>query len=466
MSRKFGTDIEKKVKIGIILLGLCGIITNGQIRSEDSPIEKENSSETQTEKPNLIEDNSEKASEEKTTEVDVAAKDTKPSEELIALSDQFYSKFTKGKKLKFPNENMKRMHRFAVSYDTISKAHFSRGVMKLPSQRDIPELISYALRGDWLEQMTKMTSEPIYGYSESRAIRIFVGTHTVAESYSIPYPTFFCLLFQESQFDFKVHSKTGATGLGQLTGIAIRQLQLNRKSAATEKRLQATITHLGNIYRDPIFKEILTEMGFKADLPDLKYFPKGITPARRVNNQFAQQISTQLVKQGHKYGKDVNLVRKLVGQISRGILLPKAYAAVHPIYLDTITKAKNQLGNTLNIETNILLSGMLLRYYMDYPWRANGIRLKLRPEVNAMLAVAAYNQGPGGVQRYLTQFKLNFPKKDLNSMTLNDFRSTFTSARVANALRQTPGQAKEVFEHVWKVKLCSHGNITRPGRRG
>ena len=83
-------------------------------------------------------------------------------------------------------------------------------------------------------------------------------------------------------------------------------------------------------------------MGFKAELPDLKHFPKGITPARRVNNQFAQQISTQLIKQGHKYGKDVNLVRKLVGQISRGILLPKAYAAVHPIYLDTITKAKNK----------------------------------------------------------------------------------------------------------------------------
>lgn len=91
---------------------------------------------------------------------------------------------------------MQKMHRFAVSYDTISRAHFSRGVIRLPSQRDIPELISYSLKGDWLEQISKMTSDPIYGYSESRALRIFIGSHTVAESYQIPYPTFSVFYFK------------------------------------------------------------------------------------------------------------------------------------------------------------------------------------------------------------------------------------------------------------------------------
>ena len=202
-------------------------------------------------------------------------------------------------------------------------------------------------------------------------------------------------------------------------------------------------------------------MGFKVEFPELKQFPKAIVSARKANHIFSKEISQQLIKKGHSYGKDLNLVQKLTAQISRGILLPKQYAALHPIYLDILTKAKNHLGNTLNIETNILLSAMLLRYYMDYPWRVNGVRLKMKPEVNAMLAVAAYNQGPGGVQRYLAGFKQSFPSKDLSKMTLADFKSTFTSTRVANALKQTPGQAKEVYEHVWKVKLCSHDKITR-----
>jgi Transglycosylase SLT domain len=326
-------------------------------------------------------------------------------------------------------------------------------------------LIDYALKGDWLDRVKRMTNDPVYGYSESRALRIFISTHTVAQFYEIPYPTFFCLLFQESQFDFKVRSKTGAAGLGQLTSIAIRQLQKNRKNMATEKQIQATITHLGNIYRDPIFKEYLTEMGFQSEFPNLKQFPKTIVPAGNVNSAFVKEIAKQLVKKGHSYGKNFSLVQKLTGQISRGVLLPKAYAALHPIYYETLSKAKNSLGYTLNIETNILLSAMLLRYYMDYSWKANGTRVRLRPEVNALVAVAAYNQGPGGVQRYLSGFKQNFPKKDLSKMSLADFRSTFTSTRVASALQQTPARAKEVFEHVWKVKLCSHDKIYRSKSR-
>lgn len=444
-----------KLKILIIFFLLLTILGNPTLNAEDTPIETSNSSDSQESKPQLQEDPRE-ITEDNPTPV------TKSARELIALANDFYSKFTKGKRLNFPNENMEKMHRFSISYDTISRAHFSGGVYKLSSQREIPELIDYALKGDWLEQVTKMTSDPIYGYSESRALRIFVGSQTVAQFYNIPYPTFFCLLFQESQFDFKVHSKTGATGLGQLTGIAIRQLQINRKNPSTEKKLQATISHLGKIYKDPIFKEVLNEMGFKPEFPDIKHFPKLIVSARRINDNFARDIAKQLIKKGYKFGNDFSLVKKLTAQISRGNLLPKQYAAVHPIYLETLTKAKNHLGNTLNIETNILLSAMLLRYYMDYPWRVNGVRLKMKPEVNAMLAVAAYNQGPGGVQRYLAGFKHSFPGKDLSKMTLADFKSTFTSSRVANALRQTPGQAKEVYEHVWKVKLCSHDKITRP----
>lgn len=458
MRQKLGKALVIKFKIFLIIT-LLSIITLNSILNADDAIETDNSSEIQRSKPQLTEDKPLPTSEES------PAPQISTVQNLITLANNFYSKFTKGKKHNFPNENMEKMHKFSISYDTISRAHYSGGVFKLSSQREIPELIDYALRGDWLEQITRMTSDPIYGYSESRALRIFIGSQTVAQFYEIPYPTFFCLLFQESGFDFKVHSKTGATGLGQLTGIAIRQLQINRKTASTEKKLQATIAHLGKIYTDPVFKELLIEMGFKPEFPDLPKFPKAIVPARKANHTFAQEIARQLVRKGHNYGKDISLVQKLVSQIGRGILLPKAYAAVHPIYLETLTKAKNNLGNTLNIETNILLSAMLLRYYMDYPWRVNGVRIRMRPEVNAILAVAAYNQGPGGVQRYLAGFKQSFPAKDLSKMTLADFRSTFTSARVANALRQTPRQAKEVFEHVWKVKLCSHDKISRPRSR-
>ncbi len=440
----------KKILVLLLVIFIC--ITSPHPQEERDI--KESSDEGKQDAKETIE-----VEENKNQEEQIASSD------ILSIANQFYSDFIKKKKTPLHNENMKRMHRFAISYDSISKAHFNKGVTKLSSQRDIAELIDYALKSDWSEQVIKMTSDPIYGYSENRALRILITNHTASHYYQIPYPTLFCLLFQESQFDFKVRSKTGAAGLGQLTSVAIRQLQINRKSKSTEDRLQSATAHIGRVYKDPKLNEILKEMGFTPDFPPLKSFPKNIVHAKRINETFAREIANQLQKQGHSFAKDLNLIRKLTDHVSRGNLAPRQYAAIHPVYLQTLAHAKNTLGNVLNIETNILLSAMLLRYYMDYSWKVNGKRVHLTPEVRGIVAVAAYNQGRGGVTRYLNQFKQSFPNKDLNKMTLRDFKDTFTSSRVANALRQTPAQTKEVFEHVWKVKLCAHEGIIRPRSR-
>lgn len=461
---RLGKDCLKKKFIShtkmIFLLGLIFVICISSPESQE---------ESALEPPQPA--NQESANEETKDTIVTKEEEAKPVTntssfaDILSIANKFYSDFSKKKKAPLLNDNMKRMHRFAISYDSISKTHFNKGVTKLSSQRDIAELIDYALKSDWSEQVIKMTSDPIYGYSENRALRILITNHTASHYYKIPYPTLFCLLFQESQFDFKVRSKTGAAGLGQLTGVAIRQLQINRKTKTTENLLQSATLHLEKVYNDSTFKDILKEMGFKPEFPAIKKFPQNIVYAKRINDTFAREIANQLLKQGHGFAKDIGLIRKLTDHISRGNLAPKQYAAIHPIYLQTLANAKNTLGNVLNIETNILLSAMLLRYYMDYNWRVNGQKVNLTPEVRGIVAVAAYNQGPGGVQRYLSQFKHSFPNKDLNKMSLRDFRDTFTSTRVANALRQSPSQTKEVFEHVWKVKLCAHEGIIRPRKK-
>jgi hypothetical protein len=392
---------------------------------------------------------------------DVVLSAPSPANRIITMADEFYADFTEGKASSFPNENMARMHRFAISYNQISRARFKRVATQLESQRDIPELIDYVLQGAWFDEMARMTGDPIYGYSENRALRILISSQVAASSFDIPYPTLFCLLFQESQFDFKVRSHTGALGLGQLTGIAVKQLQINRKNPDVERKLQATVAQLGAVYRDPVLIEVMQRMGFHPKFPLIPKFPKNIQAGQKIDDEFVRGIMQELVEQGHPFGREAGLVRKLAHQISRGILLPTKYAAMHPIYLQELSRSRSVLGNTLNVETNMLLSAMLLRYYMDYPWKVGKRAVKLMPEVQAMVAVAAYNQGPQGVLRYFSHFKHNHPSRDLSKMDLEDFRPTFTKAHVASALRQSSAQTREVYEHVWKVKQCGHDQITR-----
>lgn len=383
------------------------------------------------------------------------------ADQIVALANSFYATHSPRTASDFPNANLARMHRLATTYDQISRARFSGGAPPLASQREAPELIDYVLKGGWLDEMSRMTGDPIYAYSEDRALRIFISSHAAAQSYSIPYPTLFCLLFQESQFNFKVRSSSGATGLGQLTGVAVKQIQINRKTEEVERRLQSALTNIRTVYSDPVMLEVLKKMGFQPGFPVLGKFPKDIQTSPAIDDAFVAEMQRELTKDGHSYGGNLPLVKKLSRQISRGILLPKQYAAMHPVYLRVVSQAKATLGNTLHVETNVLLSALLLRYYMDFPWKVDHTVVKLQPEVKAMVAVAAYNQGPAGVLRYLAQFKRAFPEKDLGTMNLNDFRATFTSARVASALRRTPAQTREIVEHVWKVKLCAHDGISR-----
>jgi hypothetical protein len=42
------------------------------------------------------------------------------ADEIISLSNEFYSEFTKGKETRFPNKNMERMHKFAITYDLLN----------------------------------------------------------------------------------------------------------------------------------------------------------------------------------------------------------------------------------------------------------------------------------------------------------------------------------------------------------
>ncbi len=377
--------------------------------------------------------------------------------DLMKAADKYYQNFMKTHD--HPNAELERFYRFAITWNTISWLRYKRRVEGLPSQKKIPDLIDHVLRSRWYKEfMIKITENQKYEYMENQALQIYLAQHTAAHFFQLPFPTFLCLLFQESKFDFKIASHTGAVGLGQLTTVGMQQVNILRQKDLHELRLQAATIHLGNIYRDPVVLEIMKEMGFSPKFPDIERMPEPGTykTPDTLSKQIIKETSKQLLKRGYKFGKNINLVRSLCKKVRRGTMLPDKYAAVHPVYSKVLEKKYgNDIGNVFNPESNLMFSAMLLKYYFDYSWKVNRKILRLQPDVRAIAAIASYNVGQGGTLGFLRILARDYPKLNMNKASVEELEDKFTIKRVKRNHRKNPAKAQEIFRHVLKIKDCA-----------
>ena len=358
------------------------------------------------------------------------------------------------------NPRLERLYRFALTYDLISRLRFSRGVDNLPGQCDIPKIMKEIMGTRWFrEYVVKITEREEYGFREDYPLRLVAAIHTAAHFFELPYPTLLCLLFQESKFDFSVVSRVGAVGLGQLTPIAVKQVAKLRRKRHYEDRLQAATAHLKKVYSDPVFLQILDRMDLQHNFPTLPpRFPAAaaVVFPRNDRTSVVRQVAAELGKQGFPYAADIALVENKCRLLSRGMVLPERYAAVHGVYRDVMERNYGQhLGNLYNPETNVLYAAMILRYYLKYRWYVSGREVDLKPLVRTMAAIVSYNQGQAGVRKYLRKVAHEFPDVALDEVSLAQCNRLFTRERLQLYHPDSPTTVSEVFRHATRIGSCS-----------
>ncbi|MBF0452623.1 MAG: transglycosylase SLT domain-containing protein [Candidatus Magnetomorum sp.] len=382
------------------------------------------------------------------------------AEDILRHVNIRYEAFNKKQDDEIPNDPLKRLHQLMTSYDQISSLRYRRNVLSLPCQKALPELVDYIMNSRWYKEfLIPVSTDPIYDYSENTAMRIILSAHTAAHFFQIPFPTLFCLIFQESKFDFKIKSYTGALGLGQITHIAIKQINLIRKNEPLEnRRLHAAANHIQTIYSDPVIDEILRTMGFYPMFPVLGDFPDHIKKFDPYSWKVVKEVSSELIRKGFSYGKNRGLVRNLIKRDLKGEVLRKKYAAVHPALLKiTDMNYGKRFGTILNIETNIIISAMLLRHYINYEWILDKRKLHLRPSLAAIMAIAAYNQGPSVVREYLRYLATRYPRYKIEQATSKDHWLFLSKRGIRKALKKGSQRVDELFEHIRKITLCTEG---------
>ena len=360
----------------------------------------------------------------------------------------------------FPNHEMERLYRFFLTYDRISEIRYRRTVFQLGCQKNKKKLIEFIKKTRWYKEfLIPISSKPIYDYSEVTALRILISAHTAAHFFRIPYTTLICLIFQESKFDFKIRSYTGAIGLGQITKIALLQIKKLRENPNEERRIQAAAAHIKNIYEDPVFDGVLRNMGFYPMFPRLGTFPDHIDKFSPYKKKIILEVKQELLEKGFSFAKNDWLVRKLIKKDLSGHVLTNDYAAVHPALLKvTERNYGKKYGCVLNIETNILVASMLLWHYMNYSWKIDKKKIHLKPCVASIMAVAAYNQGPLIVSEFLRHIHKKYPNFNIEKANPKDFDQLFTKHHFSKALKHKRLRAEELFMHVREIRKCSEFN--------
>jgi|GEM_PF-6969690 len=276
-----------------------------------------------------------------------------PWKKTISVLDRIYLDAINGKDTDHKFPEILRRFRFFVTYDDLSQSRFRRTFYNMPHHRNAQELMDAFLQHEWtIQKIEAASSMP---FSDAVMLRFIISLHTASHFFEVPLSTLFCLVFFESKFDEMAVNPIGGKGMGQLTPIALEQLHINRKGAPDLERLiHAASLHLNNIYRDEFVNKVVRHIGFDVSFPDLGKFPKS-------------HIS-----------------------MARGDPL--------------------KYGTVFNLETNVLLSAMLLRYYMDFSWRVHGEEFEPSLPSRMAMAVAAYHRGPGAVGPYIRQFYRGNPK--------------------------------------------------------
>ena len=360
------------------------------------------------------------------------------------------------KKFKHINDSMRRIIMMIIQFEEISRIKFNRGTESLPTQVDLEGLADHIIDSRWYREVIKrFSSNNAYGFSEERLLRVLMSIQVAANSFDVPYPSLFCLFFQESKFDFLANSATGAKGIGQLTSIGLEEVRRLRNSSKMETKLQRTANHLNQVYTDPQIQKWLANLGFKIDFAKISPIPEEVK-FTRITSAFMREVGKELVKEGQSYGENTSLLWLLSKKLRRGHILYGNHAHMHKVFSQMLEKeyASSQ-ASAYNIETNILLSTILFNHYYRYQWRNNKQVFDIPPEARVILASSAYNHGQTGVRRFLINLKNEFPLLDFQKLSSQKLKILFTTRRLSNALQRPSQKILEASRHVLKIMDCA-----------
>ena len=159
------------------------------------------------------------------------------------------------------------------------------------------------------------------------------------------------------------------------------------------------------------------------------------------------------------YASKTSQIRRRLNRLRQGRSLSLTYAPIHAHYVLALEENyAGEPGNIFHIETNILLSTLLFRHYLQSKWRYGKSVWKPRPEVQRVLAVAAYNQGQSSARNLFRLLQKEIGKKP-EEITLNEFVEHLTPQRVQQALKGSKAQARELIDHALNVAECAESSV-------
>ena len=347
------------------------------------------------------------------------------------------------------------LFKLMLGFDRFSRSRYGRGVGKLPDQRSLQQLTDYLMDSRWhREVLSQLLNSPDRAASEARLLRIFVTVHAGAHFFELPFPTFFCLLFQESQLDFTVTSRTGARGVAQLTAIGLQQANQLRKQPEWETRLQRAYRHLRWLHHDPEFQKWQKQLGLSPSPLDLKTIPQHVR-LDHIGPEVIRKTLRLLKSQGQQMWND-RVVRRLSYRLRRGWKVADRLIPVQSAFnLAVEQHFGNDPHSVFHPETNILLGAMLVRYYLYYPWNLNGVSIPVPWKARPLVAVAAYNHGQKPMLRLLSRLQREMPQEDFQNLDSAQLLRYLTPRRLRWALRRSYRKVREVRRHVLKIHQCS-----------
>ena len=355
---------------------------------------------------------------------------------------------------------VERFANYLLLQESLARWHYHWGTEALPGQRNQTQLYDYFLSSYWFqENLQRFLAQSEYGFPELSLVRTLSAIQASAFFLEVSYPTIFCLFFKESRLDYKAVSASGARGLGQLTGIAIKQIELLREDTEEQNRLNAALHHLQQRYADPTWQGILTELGYQVQLPqNLSLPPKMVVPTRAAS-LLLPEVQQRLKEEQLPYASKTSQIRRRLNRLRQGRPLSLTYAPIHAHYVLALEEIyAGEPGNIFHIETNILLSTLLFRHYLQSKWRYGKSVWKPRPEVQRVLAVAAYNQGQSSARNLFRLLQKEIGKKP-EEITLKEFVEHLTPQRVQQALKGSKAQAHELIDHALNVAECAESSV-------
>jgi hypothetical protein len=356
-----------------------------------------------------------------------------------------------------PHPAVERFLRFLHLQEPLVRWHYGWGNFAYPEQRTLRQLQRFLRQSRWFQEYLQyVLSHEEFAFPEETFVRTLSAIHTSAHFFEIPYPTLFCLYFQESRLDYKIVSPTGARGLGQLTSIGLKQIERLRRQPENAARLRAAVRHLSQRYTDDTWRSMLDALGYRSEkFPQQLQLPERVLVPTQVSSLRLRDVQARLLEARLPYATQTRIVRRMLRRVHYGGLLPQRYAPIHEHYVDALEeKYASKPGNVFHIETNVLLSALLFRHYLNYEWRYRGETYQVRPEVRRALAVGAYNQGQTGVRRFLI-FLLQELRISAAELTLAQLQTALTQRRVQRALQRGAIKARELRYHIKIVSDCA-----------